>query len=51
MSDAPDLQLYDSAAGATKIFRPIRPGQVSLYLCGPTVTSFVAGWRRATGTT
>jgi cysteinyl-tRNA synthetase len=31
------LRLHDTAARAVREFRPLRPGQVSLYLCGATV--------------
>ncbi len=33
------LRLYDSAARALRDFEPLRPGQVSMYLCGVTVQS------------
>jgi len=31
------LRLYDTATRTVREFRPLRPGQVSLYLCGATV--------------
>jgi cysteinyl-tRNA synthetase len=31
------LRLHDTAARAVREFRPLRPGQVSIYLCGATV--------------
>ena len=31
------LSLFDSKAQAVRAFQPIVPGQVSIYLCGPTV--------------
>jgi len=31
------LQLFDTAAGAVRPFEPRVPGQVSMYVCGPTV--------------
>ncbi len=31
------LQLYDTGTRSTRPFEPIRPGQVSIYLCGLTV--------------
>ena len=33
------LQLFDSATHELREFRPIKPGQVGIYLCGPTVQS------------
>jgi cysteinyl-tRNA synthetase len=32
-----DLRLYDTMAGAVRDFVPLRPGHVSIYLCGATV--------------
>src|SRR6476661_6670440 len=31
------LRLFDTAAGAVRPFEPQTPGQVSMYVCGPTV--------------
>ena len=31
------ISLYDTAARQTREFVPLRPGQVSIYLCGATV--------------
>jgi len=31
------LRLFDTAAGAVRPFEPRVPGQVSMYVCGPTV--------------
>ena len=31
------ISLYDTAARRTREFAPLRPGQVSIYLCGATV--------------
>lgn len=31
------LRLYDTLAGAVREFEPLRPGHVSIYLCGATV--------------
>src|SRR6478672_5228794 len=31
------LRLFDTAAGAVRPFEPRTPGQVSMYVCGPTV--------------
>jgi cysteinyl-tRNA synthetase len=33
------VQLYDSKAQELRELRPIKPGQVSIYVCGPTVQS------------
>ena len=33
------LRLFDTKAGALRDFVPLRPGEVGLYLCGPTVQS------------
>jgi len=33
------LQLFDSRSQSLRDFEPIRPGQVGIYLCGPTVQS------------
>src|SRR5215218_8091059 len=32
-----DLRLYDTMTGAVRDFVPVRPGHVSIYLCGATV--------------
>lgn len=31
------LSLYDSKSQALRVFQPINPGQVGIYVCGPTV--------------
>ena len=33
------LHLYDSKTQSLRAFEPLRPGQVGIYLCGPTVQS------------
>jgi cysteinyl-tRNA synthetase len=33
------LQLFDSRSQSLREFKPIKPGQVGIYLCGPTVQS------------
>jgi cysteinyl-tRNA synthetase len=33
------MKLYDSRSAELKDFAPIRPGEVSIYVCGPTVQS------------
>jgi cysteinyl-tRNA synthetase len=33
------MKLYDSLAAAPREFEPLRPGEVSIYVCGPTVQS------------
>ncbi|MDT5135694.1 MAG: cysteinyl-tRNA synthetase [Mycobacterium sp.] len=37
MTDRAQLRLYDTYAGAVRDFVPMRPGHVSIYLCGATV--------------
>ncbi|BBZ24716.1 cysteine--tRNA ligase [Mycolicibacter hiberniae] len=37
MTERPGLRLHDTATGAVREFVPLRPGQVSIYLCGATV--------------
>ena len=32
-----DLKLYNTLSGNKEIFKPINPGNVSMYVCGPTV--------------
>ena len=32
-----DLKLYNTLSGNKEVFRPISPGSVSMYVCGPTV--------------
>ena len=36
---AAGLRLYDTAAHATRAFRPVKPGRVGMYVCGATVQS------------
>lgn len=38
-SAAADLKLYDTASHAVSNFKPIKPGQVGMYVCGATVQS------------
>ena len=37
MTDRAELRLYDTMTGAVRDFVPLRPGHVSIYLCGATV--------------
>lgn len=37
MTDRARLRLHDTAAGVVRDFVPLRPGHVSIYLCGATV--------------
>ena len=37
VTDSADLRLHDTATGAVREFVPLRPGHVSIYLCGATV--------------
>lgn len=37
MTDRAGLRLHDTASGAVREFIPLRPGHVSIYLCGATV--------------
>ena len=37
VTDSADLRLHDTATGAVRDFVPLRPGHVSIYLCGATV--------------
>ena len=37
VTDSADLRLHDTATGAVREFIPLRPGHVSIYLCGATV--------------
>ena len=37
VTDSAGLRLHDTAAGAVRDFVPLRPGHVSIYLCGATV--------------
>lgn len=37
VTERPGLRLHDTATGAVREFVPLRPGQVSIYLCGATV--------------
>ncbi|MCV7314515.1 cysteine--tRNA ligase [Mycolicibacillus parakoreensis] len=37
MTDPARLRLHDTATGAVRDFQPLRPGHVSIYLCGATV--------------
>ncbi|MCY0609861.1 cysteine--tRNA ligase, partial [Klebsiella pneumoniae] len=37
MTDRARLRLHDTAAGVVGDFVPLRPGHVSIYLCGATV--------------
>ncbi|KAB7758963.1 cysteinyl-tRNA synthetase [Mycolicibacterium phlei DSM 43072] len=37
MAHMTDLRLYDTMTGAVRDFVPVRPGHVSIYLCGATV--------------
>src|SRR5437588_10007041 len=37
VTDCADLRLHDTATGAVREFVPLRPGHVSIYLCGATV--------------
>ena len=32
-----NLKLYNTLSGNKEIFKPINPGSVSMYVCGPTV--------------
>ncbi|MBC7984051.1 MAG: cysteine--tRNA ligase [Candidatus Obscuribacterales bacterium] len=34
------LQIHNSLTGKKEVFRPIKPGQVSMYVCGDTVYDF-----------
>jgi cysteinyl-tRNA synthetase len=34
------LHLHDTATGSVRLFEPRTPGQVSMYVCGPTVDNF-----------
>lgn len=36
----PSIYIYDSQSGQKKLFEPIVPGQVSLYVCGMTVYDY-----------
>jgi cysteinyl-tRNA synthetase len=36
-----ELRLYNTLTRTTEVFRPIEPGQVRLYTCGPTVYRFI----------
>jgi len=35
-----DLKLYDTLTRTKDIFRPLEPGRVRMYVCGPTVYDF-----------
>ena len=37
MTDRPGLRLHDTGTGTVRDFVPLRPGHVSIYLCGATV--------------
>jgi len=37
VTDRAGLRLYDTMTGAVRDFEPVRPGHVSIYLCGATV--------------
>lgn len=36
-----DIYLYNSLTKQKEIFKPLRPGKVSMYVCGPTVYDYV----------
>ena len=36
-----ELRLYNTLTRTKEIFRPIEPGKVRLYTCGPTVYRFI----------
>ncbi len=36
-----EIRLFNSWSDQIEVFKPIKPGQVSLYVCGPTVYDFV----------
>jgi cysteinyl-tRNA synthetase len=35
------IKLYDSLAKKKRLFRPLKPGQVTMYNCGPTVYDYI----------
>jgi cysteinyl-tRNA synthetase len=35
----PELELYDTLSRAQRLFKPLSPGKVSMYSCGPTVNA------------
>jgi cysteinyl-tRNA synthetase len=41
------IRFHNTLSGSVEEFRPIRPGQVKLYTCGPTVYDFphIGNWR------
>ena len=41
------IRFYNTLGGAVETFAPIRPGEVKLYTCGPTVYDFphIGNWR------
>ena len=41
LHDAQELNIYNSLSGEKEIFKPITPGYVGMYVCGPTVYSNV----------
>lgn len=36
-----DIRLFDSLSGTKKKLEPVKPGEVSVYYCGPTVYNYV----------
>src|SRR6201997_4857651 len=38
--DAMDLKLYDTLTREKRVFRPLDPANVRMYVCGPTVYDF-----------
>ena len=38
--DAMDLKLYDTLSREKRIFKPLDPANVRMYVCGPTVYDF-----------
>ncbi len=41
------LEIYNSLTKKKQIFKPIKPGKVGIYICGPTVYSYIqiGNWR------
>ena len=39
MSDS--LRLFNTMSGKKETFRPLTPGRVSMFVCGPTVQSLI----------
>ena len=39
--DSQSLKIYNSLSGEKEVFKPLTPGYVGMYVCGPTVYSNV----------